>query len=525
VACDKNAKPADTLRAYNRILRLMAAVKGGKPFAQIALDSSDDKTAKQNSGRLGYINAMLPDGFYAFEKAAYAAQPNALVGPVRSNTGYHLIYVHGFRPARGEMEVAQILVRGGDNAEAKEKAKMRADSAYAALQAGGKWEDVCARWSEDKMTAPKGGYIGFFGINRYQKNFEEAAFALNKDGEYTRPVETSIGWHIIKRVSQRPVGPYETMKKALTDRVKRDSRSEIAKQSMIARIKKEGGFEEYPQVLANWQAKQVDSVFHTFKWKADPSKPQDVLMRYSNKAFTIADFEDFCTRSGRERMRGAGLPLAETVRTLYKNWGDDLAFQFEETQLDKKYPEFKSLMREYEEGILLFEALKINVWDRANMDSVGLEKYFNANLSQKYKWDERARVSIYTLKTDDPKVLGEVRNLAKKKGSADVLKKMNKKEEILTVIEKIYEKGKNKDLTDIWQAGAMTNAKTDEGTKTASFIKVEEIIPVTAKTLAESRGYAVADYQDYLEKQWIEDLRQEFPVKLDEAVLKSLIKK
>jgi peptidyl-prolyl cis-trans isomerase SurA len=217
--------------------------------------------------------------------------------------------------------------------------------------------------------------------------------------------------------------------------------------------------------------------------------------------------------------------LAETVRTLYKNWGDDLAFQFEETQLDKKYPEFKSLMREYEEGILLFEALKINVWDRANMDSVGLEKYFNANLSQKYKWDERARVSIYTLKTDDPKVLGEVRNLAKKKGSADVLKKMNKKEEILTVIEKTYEKGKNKDLTDIWQAGAMTNAKTDEGTKTASFIKVEEIIPVTAKTLAESRGYAVADYQDYLEKQWIEDLRQEFPVKLDEAVLKSLIKK
>jgi peptidyl-prolyl cis-trans isomerase SurA len=269
-------------------------------------------------------------------------------------------------------------------------------------------------------------------------------------------------------------------------------------------------------------------VFHTFKWKPDPAKPQDVLFNYGNeKKYTIADFEDFCQRSGRDRMRGAGYPIQETINKLYKAWGDETAMSFEEGQLDKKYPEFKSLMREYEEGILLFEALKQNVWDRANSDSVGLLKYYDEELKMKYMWKERARVTFYTLKTDDPKVIEKVRALAAKKPAADVLKKFNKKDkpEVLTVMEKLYEKDKNKDLGTLWAAGDMTETKTDAGTKTASFIKIEALVPPSPKQLSEARGYAVADYQDYLEKKWIQDLRKEYQVVLDETVFKSLIKK
>jgi len=219
--------------------------------------------------------------------------------------------------------------------------------------------------------------------------------------------------------------------------------------------------------------------------------------------------------------------VQETINKLYKTWGDETALSFEESQLDKKYPEFKSLMREYEEGILLFEALKQNVWDRANNDSTGLQKYFDEELKMKYKWDERASVSIYTLKTDDPKVLAKVRALAAKKPAAAVIKKFNKKgkPEVLTVMEKLYEKGKNKDLGDLWKAGDMTAAKTDATTKTASFLKIEQIVPPTSKALSEARGYAVADYQDFLEKKWIQDLRKEYPVVVNEAALKTLIQK
>jgi peptidyl-prolyl cis-trans isomerase SurA len=183
-------------------------------------------------------------------------------------------------------------------------------------------------------------------------------------------------------------------------------------------------------------------------------------------------------------------------------------------------------MREYEEGILLFEALKQNVWDRANSDSTGLEDYYRINLSQKYKWDERARVSIYTLKTDDQKVLNDVYAYAAQNPAASVLKKFNTSDnEVLTVIEKLYERGKNKDLGALWKVGDRTEAKKDASTKTSSFLKIEEIQPIQPKTLAEARGYAVADYQDYLEKKWIEDLRKEYQVKLNEDVLKGLVKK
>ncbi|MDX1912063.1 MAG: peptidylprolyl isomerase [Saprospiraceae bacterium] len=528
VTCDRNKPAADTLKAYSRAANWMKMIQKGADFNKIARDSSEDKSAKDNGGNLGFVTAMLPDGYYELEKAIYSAKPGDLLGPIRSNSGYHLIRVNGFRAARGEIEVNQILIRKADKPELNDAKKMRADSAYNALMAGGKWETVCQAYSEDKASVSKGGYIGFFGINRYQKAFEDAAFALEKDGDYSKPVETTLGWHIIQRKSRRPVAAFDQLKRGLTDRIKRDSRSEVAKQTIINRIKKDGGYTEYPQALEAWTAKQADSIFHTFKWKPDPAKPQEVLFRYGpDKAYTVADFEEYCQRAGRDRMRGSGYPLRETISKLYKTWNDETAMSFEESQLDKKYPEFKSLMREYEEGILLFEALKQNVWDRANNDSTGLQQYYDAELKMKYRWDERARVSIYTLKTDDPKVLEKVRALAAKKPAADVLKKFNKKgkPEVLTVMEKLYEKGKNKDLGEKWKAGDMTDAKTDAGTKTASFLKIEEITPPSTKSLSEARGYAVADYQDYLEKKWIQDLRKEYPVVINESALQSLVKK
>lgn len=524
VACDKNAKPADTLRAYNKALRLMKMVNANANFEQIAVDSSEDKYAKENRGNLGFITAMLPEGYYEVEKAIYTTQTGRITGPVRSSAGYHILKVNATRPARGEMEVSQILIRKGDTPEKMQQQKMRIDSVYALLRAGKKWDEVCAQYTEDKTTAGKGGYIGFFGINRYQKSFEDAAFALQNDGDYTQPVETSLGWHIIKRNSKRPIGSFADMKRPLSERVKKDGRSETARQSMIARIKKDNKYQEFPNVFSQWASRQADTVFLTFKWKPDPAMPQDVLMVFGGKSYTIADFEAYCARAGRDRMRGAGMPLLETAQKLYKAWSDETTLQYEESQLDQKYPDFKALMREYSEGILLFEALKINVWDRANTDSIGLEQYYKSNLAAKYKWDERAKTSIYTIKTDDPKTLLEVRKMAAKKPAAEVLKKFNKKSEIVTVLERTYEKGKNKDLNDIWEVGGMTTAKTDAGTKTASFTKIEEITPPSSKALSEARGYAVADYQDYLEKQWVENLRKSYAVKIDETTLKTLVR-
>jgi peptidyl-prolyl cis-trans isomerase SurA len=527
INCPANAKASDTLYAYRRITNWQNLLKKGASFEQLAADSSQDQSAKENRGNLGYLTSMFPNGYYALEKAVYGAKSGSVLGPIRSNSGYHLARVNAFRPARGEVEVAQILFRKGKDEAANAHIKARVDSVYAALSTGrASWDESCSRFSDDKTTAAKGGYLGFFGINRYQRNFEDAAFSIVKDGDVSMPVETSIGWHIIKRISRRPIQSLEVMRRPLTERVKRDARSELAKQSMIQRIKKESNFKDFPAVLDRWAAKQVDTVFLTYRWKPDPAQPKDVMMQFgSDHPYTVSDFESFCTRASRERMRGSGTPMREVIDQLYNTWTDDVAMQFEESQLDKKYPEFKSLMREYEEGILLFDATKQLVWDKANSDTLGLQAFYDTQLQGKYMWAERARTSLYTLKTIDPKTVEAVRKMAQTKPAAEVLEKFNKKEETLTVLEKRYEKGKNKDLGDLWSAGAMTDSKIDQGTKTAVFYKIEAIEPPTQKALSESRGYAVADYQDYLEKQWVDELRKLYPVKVDEAVFKGLVKK
>jgi peptidyl-prolyl cis-trans isomerase SurA len=527
VSCDKNASSKDTLRAYQRAMRIYQLLRNGRSdFEKIALDSSEDKTVKDNKGYLGYVTAMLPDGYYALETALYRGKPGDIVGPIRSGGGYHIIKIGQSRPARGEIEVGQILIRKGDTPEKNAAAKVRIDSIYAALQAGAKWEEICAKTSEDQMTAPKGGYVGFFGINRYQKNYEDAAFAIAKDGDYTRPIETTIGWHIIKRVSARPVANFETMKRPLTEKMKREGRSEVAKQTMISRIQREGKFTENSANVRSWTAQQTDSIFHTYKWKPDPAKPQTVLFSFGNtKSYTVADFEEYCQRASRERMRGKGYPVDETIGKLYKSWKDEAALQFEETQLSVKYPEFRALMREYEEGMLLFEVAKMEVWDRANADSTGLEQYFNANLKSKYNWDERAKAVIYTVKSDDPSVVAEVRAMAAKKPSQEVAKHFNAKGDVIATMERTYEKGKNKDLDPIWGVGNMTNPKSDAGTKTTTFVKIESMIPPGPKALSEARGYAVADYQDFLEKKWVDDLRKKYPIEINKSVFESLIKK
>ncbi|MCB0534894.1 MAG: peptidylprolyl isomerase, partial [Saprospiraceae bacterium] len=206
VAVDINAPAADSMAAYNRAMRLLKQVQNGASFEQVARDSSDDKSAKTNGGNLGFVTAMLPNGYYNLEKAIYNAKAGALLGPIRTNAGYHVVKVNSFRPARGEVEVAQILIRAGDNEEDNVRKRMQADSVYAQLQRGKGWDEICSRVSEDKMSAEKGGYIGFFGINRYQKSFEDAAFALENDGDISKPVSTTIGWHIIKRISKRGLG-------------------------------------------------------------------------------------------------------------------------------------------------------------------------------------------------------------------------------------------------------------------------------------------------------------------------------
>lgn len=525
VSCPKTAASDDTLKAYQKIMSIYDALQKGGKWNDVCSTSSDDKMTKDNGGALGYFTAMLPDGFYDFETAMYGLHKGEYSKPLRSPVGYHIIRLEDSRDARGEMEVAHILIR-----DAKDKpnpgAKATIDSIYTALKGGANFDDLAKSVSEDNMTKPKGGYLGFFGINRYEKAFEDAAFALAADGDYTAPLQTSAGWHIVKRISKKGIEPFETAKNKLKSRIQRDGRYELAKQSMINRIKSENGFTENTATLDQF-VNSLDSNFLTYKWKAPDEKSTAPLMKIGGENITLGDFTDYLGQNARRRMDFGTqhLPIADATRYLYKDFVGEKTLRHEEKQLNSKYPEFKALMREYEEGVLLFEATKNLVWDKASQDSVGLEKYFE-NYKQKYQWDDRAVVTIYTLQDSFKTEINDLRALAAKKTAEEVLEKFNKKSEKATAREEVYEKGRNKvvDALD-WKPGTLSAVETSKKDESLNFMKIEKILPRSQKELKDSRGYVVADYQDYLEKQWVEELRKMYKVTVNQEVLRSLIQK
>ncbi|MEZ4985387.1 MAG: peptidylprolyl isomerase [Saprospiraceae bacterium] len=475
-------------------------------------------------GRIGYIPAPFPNGLYKLEYAAYTSPLNQLVGPIRTNAGYHLLVVHARRPARGEVEAAHIMVR--NEGKTPEAAKARIDSVYQVLQGGAAFDALAKAVSEDRRTAENGGYVGFFGVNRYEQPFEDVAFGLANDNTFSQPFQTSLGWHVVKRISKKEIQPFAAEKPRLDARIRQDGRFEEAKRGLLDNIRKENNFMEQTALLNEFIASLPDT-FTTFRWKA-PATPDARVLFSIGKNFpvTLGEFATYMDKATRQRVSYAKEGDANYVaRKLYDEFVDSQLLKYEETQLEDRYPEFKSLMREYEEGILLFEATKMEVWDKAAQDTVGLERFFNG-APGKYRWAPRASTTTYRIKLDYKDEAAAIREYARTHTPEEVKAKYNTEEVVkVTTDQSLVEKFRSTELgNNAWEAGALTELEENTRSKSINFIKVEEILPESNKTLHEARGYVIADYQDQLERQWVEDLRKRYAVSIDQKVFNSLVK-
>jgi len=523
MANPKNGSLKETLAIKKKMNDVKKKIDGGLSFDKAAKEFSEDKNSAVNGGDIGYITSMLPSGFYELENAAYNTSVGKVSNVFKTKIGFHIVKVIDKRKARGKMKIAHIFV--ANDKKNPNVAKTKIQTIYTKLQKGQSWEMTAKEMSEDKKTANKGGDLGLFGINQYEKVFENAAFSLTHDGDYSRPVQSSSGWHIIKRIEKQEKLPYKLAKNKLGAIIKRDSRFEKAKNAMITKIKSDGKFQESTKAL-NAYIRSLDEDYLTYKWKPAEEPNSKVIFSLGGENYIIADFEKFAAKASRKRMRmGKDGNISPVVKSLYNDFVRETCLAYEERQLDKKYPEFKSLMREYEEGILLFEATKKEVWDKASQDSAGIVNFYNTQVNpDKYKWMERAEVTTFIIPEKNAKLLPKLRKWAKKKSTSKVLKKMNKKKKILTVDRNTYEKGKNKDIDKLaWKANTLSDVFDKK--KTKRFYKVEKVIPPARKTLNEARGYIIADYQEYLEKEWIIKLQNEHKIEVNEDVLKKLIKK
>lgn len=526
IGCPEDAPPGDTLNAYERILGIKQELTNGADFGTLARSKSTDQSASKNSGHVGYVSALFPKGLYALETAAYGAELNKPVGPVRTSAGYHMLLVHDRRPARGEMEASHILIRKtkDDNGQAKKKI----DDIYASLMAGADFDETATKLSEDAQTANNKGYIGFFGINRYEKPFEDAAFSIKEDGGICKPIETSVGWHIIKRISKKDIQPFNIEKSRLNGNIRKDPRFEGAKLAMLNRIKRDGNFKENSEVLDKFIEGLTDT-FLTFRWNAPEPKSEDFLFSLGDDfKVTLGDFTDYLGQASRKRLRMSRRQGPEfAARSLYAEYLDENLLKFEETQLTEKYPEFKALMREYEEGILLFETTKKLVWDKASEDTVGLKKFFEEKIRGKYRWAKRAVTDVYDIAAKYADQAKEISDYAANHNADEVKAKFNETDpSVVSVVDKTFEENRNAEMRTMkWAPGQVSEMIVHPRTGNVKFYKIREVLPVSDKKLEEARGYVVADYQDYLEKQWVTQLQNDYTVEINKKVLKNLIKK
>jgi len=393
IRTSKGAKPKDTLASYNKILAIRNRVISGEDFEKVAAETSEDKSAqdnpktgrKGNKGNLGYFNAFRMVA--SFEDAAYATKVGAVSMPFRSQFGYHIITVDNFRASKGELEVAHILIT-----DTTKIGETKINEAYIKLQDKEIFEELVNEYSEDTGSKAKGGKLNKFGAGRMVKPFEDVAFSLEHEGDFSKPFRTRFGWHIVKILKQYPVGSFAEMKKGLTAKIKRSSRMQMSETAVINKLKA-----KY-LIVENEEAKKI---LATKNIRALPQDSlQNIIISINEKEITQEVFTNYI-RNRRNK----------SMYLLFKMFKDQEILEYYKENLIHTEPAYANTIKEYEDGLLLFELMQQKIWNKSSKDTLGLKTYFSNN-KERYNSEE--------LKKIKGQVMNDYQNFLEKKWISDL---------------------------------------------------------------------------------------------------------
>lgn len=509
-----DAPPADTLSAYNRLIDIRNKVLAGESFEQFASLYSEDPSAKSNQGNLGYFTALQM--VYPFENAAYTTPVGSVSMPLRTRFGYHILKVYDKRVAQGEVEVSHIMVRTGtdqDNA----KARNTIFDVYDKIQAGVSWEELCKEYSEDPGTKENGGKLRPFGVGVMGNvpEFERVAFSLEEPGDISDPFQTQYGWHIVRLERKIPLASFTELAPTLKSKVTRDERTQLSRQAAQTKLRNDLGFEEHADVKAK-AFSLADSSLIKGTWKApakQKTKTPEIIFNIGKQPYPVSDFYQHVQKS----QRVSNLSPQKYLEQLYNNYVEQRINEKQEQKILKEHPEYGFLLKEYYEGILLFEIMEDEVWNKASADSAGQAKYYEEHKSE-YQAGERTKAVLYSSsskadlesikpaldKGDDTGVLEEI--VQKRiKTEAGYFKKEDK-----AVLGKIS-----------WAEGV--HSAENNGIYYLAWLK--NILPPGIMSFEEARPAIISDYQNFLEKQWVAALKKKYAVKVNEKGKQYILQK
>jgi peptidyl-prolyl cis-trans isomerase SurA len=530
IRADQYASPKDTLKAYNKIEELRKRiVEGGEDFNDVAEEASEDPSArdmpaqgfqpprKGNRGDIGYFTVF--DMVLPFEDAAYNLEVGEVSKPVRTEFGYHLVKLQNKKPALGKVQVAHLFLKTPENATSEQidEIKVRIDSIHGALLNRADWDKMVKLFSDDKSSAENGGKLPWFGSNRMVPDFIDGIRELKQSGDFSKPVLTSYGWHIIRMVEAKPIGTFEEEVSELKQSLSKDKRSDLGKESIIRKTKQKAGFKENKTAIDEIFA-TVDSSIYKRKWDSENADGlTKMIFSLGDEVYTQKDFAAYLSKKQSISNRES---IQQFLEKSYNNFVDEKVISYKDARLEEMYPEFKSLVKEYRDGILLFELTDQMVWSKAIKDTTGLKKFYENNRNN-YSWDKRIDAALVSSqnRSDVEKALDLVKNGLSVNELPSI--SVNDKNLEIEIAEKKFSKGDN-ELADKakWVEGLTDMLYASDGS--AGFLVINKILPPEPKSLSEARGLITADYQNYLEKEWIKELRNKYTVNVDYDVLNSL---
>jgi len=522
ISLPQEASPEDTLKAWKKASDIKERIVKGETFEQVARGASDDPSVKINGGNLGYFTVFQM--IMPFEDAAYRLKKGAISDPVRTPYGYHIIKVTDKRPAKGKIRVAHIMKAappGTGDKEAKQ-AEEEINDIYKQLLTGASFRELAKKYSDHKESAINGGELNWFGAGEIISDFSEAAFSLRDTGTYTKPVRTIYGWHIIKLLEKKSPGSFEESKSFLESKINQSYLNSISKRSFVEKLKKDYKF-RIDQGTYDWFVANTDTLIIQGLKKYDRTIiPEGILYSFANQYLTAKDFANYIEKRGSMIVtRDSSVFINSSIETR----AADQLIAYENSMLEKKYPEFRYLMNEFHDGILLFDISGKKVWDKVSEDTVGLHRYYE---DHKISYLSKAGIEgkIYTLR-----LKGEEKELSsafkKYKGKNDfdnrLLEKFTGKNDTLLTIESgRWFRGDDSEIDNLqWVTGSQSF--THSGFP--SIIVINKIIDPVPLKLKEVQGEMMTGYQEYLESDWIRQLKQKYNVKIDSLVLDEVKKK
>jgi len=513
----QNATPVDTLKAFNEINAIWKRVQK-EDFAKVAKEVSQDQSADQNSGHIGWISAFRT--VYPFESMAYNTPVGSISKPVRTAFGYHILKIHARRNSLGEILVQHIMIFTSKGEETQnKKAKVTIDSIYQRVLAGDDFGTLAKNLSQDKGSSVKNGELPWFGTGRMVPEFETAAFALKNVGDVSQPVQSAYGWHIIKLMDKKGLAAFDELKADLERKVKHDERANRGQHAFLTKSRIAYNYQEYPTSIQEFSKLLSKRTLADSTFIAEAAKLNKPLFIFAGKNFTQADFAKYLKKNNTTEK---SIP-SEIIDEKIDAFADSELLSFEDSQLEKKYDDFRFLMQEYHDGILLFEVSNREVWEKASKDTPGLSKYFDEHKSD-YTW-EKPHYKGRIVFCKDNATLAAAKSIVKKANIDSIDKylrtRLNDSIQYVKIEKGLYVQGDNKAIDDQIFKSKEKYVPTKEY---PFFFVTGKLLKNKPEDYSDVRGLVTADYQEFLEREWIKALRAKYPVNVDQNVLKTVKK-